>query len=901
MFKNLFFDKNANKIHLWEQIKGEDFYDVIPWVPYCFEHDPKLREGAVGVFKAPDGKLVKRKRFKKSWDYFTFMKGAKSNYNVYETELKPETQFLVDRYYAIPDEEMVPPKLKIYCVDIEVHIDEGFPIASKADGEVVLITVIDHYTYDKYTWGSKPFTLELPEHTYFYCQNEKDLLTRFFNWFHENPPNVLTGWNVYQYDTLYLFKRSEKLFGKDKSPHHKLSPVNQCSLWRGTKDINLDIAGVDILDMMDLYKKFAPKPLESYRLDYVANYELEKGKRKWSELTRNWRDLYHHHWDKFVEYNIIDAKRVSELEDKLGYIGLAQQMSLFTRVPTKFYQAQTSMIEGAMLTYFRRKNMCAPKMVRGDKEGFVGAVVKDPQQGQYNWVVDLDITSAYPTAVSIMNMSGETHKGKILGFTEEKIIEHVRKREFPEFSFRGPNGSKKKMENGDLEAFNKALKNQVITISPIGAVFNNVQEGHMASVIKEFFFRRKKVKELAFALKKEDGNKDEIKRLNTLQTTIKLMINSMYGTFTAPWSRYFNQDIGESVTSCGRHMILSGEKYVNEILNQPHLRDDLMLCLREIKGGGTGEYFEPNPNKDFVIYIDTDSLFFSVETWANYFAQTGWHQLTDDEKEEMTIKVSKCVERYVNEHSLNRTQHADFGSNREDLVVEFKQEIVAKSAMFIQKKKYSLWKINEEGIKVDDMHTRGMEIVKSDTPSAVSPRLKEVMEMVLKSGTDDDIRAKSMQHITELLASAPEELSANISVNNTAKYIKDGRPTKGTPWHVKGANNYRILIEMWKLQNKYESLLDGEKCKVVYLKPNSYGMDTLSFKIWPVELEQYGIKMDIIQQVKKHYVDKIADLLKPLGRIHVIKDIQDKMNDKLKAEAKKVKQDAKQKQNSLGL
>jgi hypothetical protein len=221
--------------------------------------------------------------------------------------------------------------------------------------------------------------------------------------------------------------------------------------------------------------------------------------------------------------------------------------------------------------------------------------------------------------------------------------------------------------------------------------------------------------------------------------------------------------------------------------------------------------------------------------------------------------------------------------------------------MFIQKKKYSLWKINEEGIKVDDMHTRGMEIVKSDTPSAVSPRLKEVMEMVLKSGTDDDIRAKSMQHITELLASAPEELSANISVNNTAKYIKDGRPTKGTPWHVKGANNYRILIEMWKLQNKYESLLDGEKCKVVYLKPNSYGMDTLSFKIWPVELEQYGIRMDIIQQVKKHYVDKIADLLKPLGRIHVIKDIQDKMNDKLKAEAKKVKQDAKQKQNSLGL
>ena len=78
-------------------------------------------------------------------------------------------------------------------------------------------------------------------------------------------------------------------------------------------------------------------------------------------------------------------------------------------------------------------------------------------------------------------------------------------------------------------------------------------------------------------------------------------------------------------------------------------------------------------------------------------------------------------------------------------------------------------------------------------------------------------------------------------------------------------------------------------------------METLSFKIWPVELEQYGIKLDIIQQVKKNYVDKIADLLEPLGRIEIIKPIQDKMNDILKADKKAAKQRAKQKQNSKGV
>ena len=903
MFKNIFFNKKTNKIHLWEQIKGEDFYDVIPWTPYCFVHTDHARSGVTG-FKAPDGKPVLKKTFAKFWDYHNYQKAQKQNPNVYETELKPETQFLVDRYYAIPDEELEVPKLKIYSIDIEVYIDEGFPLAEKADGEVVLITVIDHHSHEKFTWGTKPFTPELEEHTYFYCENERALLTQFFDWFHNNPPNVLTGWNLYQYDVLYLFKRSEKLWGKDKSLHHRLSPVNICSYWRGSKGaISLDIAGVDILDMMDLYKKFAPKTLESYKLDYVANYELGKGKIDWSKMTRNWRDLYHHHWDDFVKYNVVDAKRVSELEDKLGYIGLAQQMSLFTRCPTKFYQAQTSMIEGAMLTYFRRNGMCAPKMVRGDKEGFTGAVVKEPQQGQFNWVVDLDITSAYPTAVSIMNMSGETHKGRVTGFTEEEVINCIRAQEFPPFKFRGTNGSKKMIENGDLQRFNQALKEKTITISPIGAIFNNRQDGHMANVIQEYFFRRKSVKKTLFSLKKENGDKNEIKRLNTLQTTIKLMINSMYGTFTAPWSRYFNQDIGESVTSCGRHMVLSGEKYVNEILNKPDLSQDLMLCLREIKGGDNKDYFEPSPNKDFVIYIDTDSLFFSVETWANYFAQNGWHKLTDEEKEEMTIKVAKCVEAYVNEQSLNRTQRSDFGCSRETLVVEFKQEVVAKSAMFIQKKKYSLWKINEEGIKVDEMHTRGMEIVKSDTPAAVSERLKEVMNMILKGSNNEDLKTKIIQHITELRKATPEDLANNISINNMKKFIVNGKPTKGTPWHVKGANNYRILLEEWKeLKNKYESLLDGEKCKVVYLKqPNTYEMETLSFKIWPVELEQYGIKLDIIQQVKKNYVDKIADLLEPLGRIEIIKPIQDKMNDILKADKKAAKQRAKQKQNSKGV
>ena len=876
MYKNIFYDKKQNVIHLWEQINGEDLYTKIDWTPYVFLHNERLLPETVDFF-SPDGKPVKTLKFKNFWDYMKYNKANKDNPFLYENDVKPEIQFLVDRYGLIPDEELTLPDLKIYSIDIETLIDKGFADPENAAGIVVLISVINHSTHNKLTFGLKPYTPKLPEHTYILCKSEEELLRSFFEFIHKNPPDVLTGWNIYGYDILYLFNRSIRLFGKN-GPHHRMSPLNQVSKWKGNSARTaLDIPGLSIIDYLSLYRKFA-KPVESYKLDFVANKELEKGKLDLSHVA-DFRDLYENHWDLFVDYNVIDAKRVSELEDKLGYIKLVQQMSTFMRCPSKFYESQTSLIEGAMLTYFRRNNMCAPRFARGHKDPVEGAYVKAPRQGQFKWVSDLDVTSEYPTAMAILNMSLETIVGKIENFSEEEVIRYMRAGAFPPFDFKNAKGNVKTFDGENLNKFNCLLKNKKIGVSPIGVVFTYATKGHIANMVKHYFNKRLEVKKKCLDLKAKKGDKNKIEQLAGLEKSIKTMINAVYGAAGAPWSRYFNEDFQGSVTSTGRHIIRTGESYVNEILNNPWNDKELLIILNQIC---QQQYdFTAKPFFDFVIYIDTDSLFFSIEEFVKWWTYDEWDKLTDEQKEIYSLDICKRVETYVNKQSFERTQIIDLGSIEKDFKISFKQEIIAKSALFIQKKKYSLWKINDQGIKMDELHTKGLDIIKSDNPPAVREKLKIITNMILKDASDDDIKKEIASAVKELYLIPVEEIASNISINNLSKFInKDFSTNKGAGWHIKGAANYHKLLDELKLADKYETLEEGEKVRVVYMKANQYNMDTISFKVWPKEFEALHLEVDYDKQIEKNYVGKIEDLLLPLGRVEILNDIKAELDAK---------------------
>ncbi len=587
MFKNCFYSSRKSTVHLWEQVNGEDLYTKIDWVPYVFV------PSADGDIKSIDGKTVTKKEFNSYYDYTEYTKSAMA----LEDRVKPEIQFLAERYGLIPDEEMLPPKLKVYFIDIEVFSAPGSTNVHGWKPEytecpVVLISVYDNTTNRTTVFGEKPYAGKYSKEKfidYIHCTTEENVLLRFFNFMSRNPCDVVSGWNIAQYDIPYLINRVKSLFGDESNVYNKISPIGVVRMWERENQYSIDIAGVHIMDYMDLYKLYAPDKLESYSLNFVSTHELDKGKVDYSEY-KDLRRLYDENWDLFVTYNIIDALRVAQLDEKLGYINQVQSLSLLTRVPMKFYRTVTNLLEGLLLVYLRRHGLCAPHMYGGSQEGYEGAFVKDPQKGMHDWVVDEDLISSYPSAMITMNMSLETYFGRIQGIDEQLVIEYTKKRCFPDFTMFKEGQGRVQFIGKKLESFNKALEKRLLCVSPCGSVFATKPAGVIATVQRELFWKRvemkdkmKKVKGSLAELRADNLSKAKEKaaQLHNLQNAYKTMLNSMYGATAVPYSRWYNKNLSEAITSCARHTIKMGVVYVNEILNEPN--EKMLKVLDDIK------------------------------------------------------------------------------------------------------------------------------------------------------------------------------------------------------------------------------------------------------------------------------------------------------------------------------
>lgn len=587
MFKNIYYNTKTNTIHLWEEINGESFYDEIYWTPYCFIDDIN------GDVDTIWGTKASRRDFNSNTEYQNF---CKNRDNVYENKMVPVVQFLSERYHNIQIEDIDPPKLKKYSVDIEVDVPENspFPDLENPIYEISLITVTDIDTGKAYTFGFKPFKNKTKyDVEYFSCSSEKILLKSFFGWWQKNYPDVITGWNINAdfkvnltggFDLPYIINRTKVLFGEKTFLYKKLSPLGKVNIFKkeSTDTFIVNIEGVSILDYFALYKWYSPKNLEDYKLETVAQHELDEGK---LEYQGSLSKLLNTQWDKYVEYNIKDTYIIKKLEEKLGYIQLAQFVTMLCRCPLKMYSSTTNLIEGLMLTRFRRNNQCAPYFEGGRQEAYEAAYVKTPISGLYKWLFSLDIASSYPFSIITLNMSIETLYGKIIGMSEDDVMKYTEKKEFPEFIML-KDKRRVKIRNDVLKIFNSAVKKKLFSIAPTGAIFLNSPKGVFASMERDVYLKRKEVKRQMFEETRKynetgiEEHKRKMDNLNTLQKSLKIVINGAYGCTAVPYSRYFSPIIAEAVTAVGRKSLRSGEEFTNYILNNP--TNEIKNILMEI-------------------------------------------------------------------------------------------------------------------------------------------------------------------------------------------------------------------------------------------------------------------------------------------------------------------------------
>jgi len=303
-------------------------------------------------------------------------------------------------------------KIRLVTIDIEVAAESGFPDVENVAEELLLISLQDYATKKVTTFGSRPFVNKDPNVTYILCNDEVHLLRSFLAYWRKNLPEVITGWNSQMYDIPYLAGRINRILGeksmKDLSPW---GLVSQDEVYiSGRKNITYDIGGVTQLDYLDLYKRFTYTNQESYRLDYIANYELGEKKLDHDEYD-TFREFYTKDWDKFVRYNIIDVQLVDKLEDKLKLIELAITMAFDAKVNFIDIHYQVRMWDTIIYNYLKKQNIVIPPKKRTSKsQKYAGAYVKEPKPGKYDWVVSFDLNSLYPHLIMQYNISPETLK-----------------------------------------------------------------------------------------------------------------------------------------------------------------------------------------------------------------------------------------------------------------------------------------------------------------------------------------------------------------------------------------------------------------------------------------------------------------------------------------------------------
>ena len=185
--------------------------------------------------------------------------------------VNPTYQYLSSVYPGEIDFDLS--AIGIWSMDIETRADSGFPSVENPTDEVLLITVMNNSTKEIFTWGAGEWVpgeaTKGLNVTYTVCDDEFDLLEKFMQWWVDEYPDIITGWNSQLFDIPYLVSRIDKVFGNDAK--NTLSPFNMTRRkvvkMHNKELLAYDIKGVSQLDYLDLYKKFTYTARESYKLD----------------------------------------------------------------------------------------------------------------------------------------------------------------------------------------------------------------------------------------------------------------------------------------------------------------------------------------------------------------------------------------------------------------------------------------------------------------------------------------------------------------------------------------------------------------------------------------------------------------------------------------------------------
>jgi DNA polymerase II len=318
-------------------------------------------------------------------------------------------------------------------------------------------------------------------------------------------PDVITGWNVVDFDLRVLTRRFTALgvrfdIGRSDEQASFLDRADSDGVtrWKRSKAI---VPGRQVMDALWLVR-FAGMGLEDYRLETVAQSVLGRGKRieerPGESRTAAVERLYREDPTSLCLYCMEDSRLVIDILRKEGLLQLALQKSLLIGTALEQTSMSVAAFEFLYMEHLHRRGFAAPTLgVDQDTiDRVAGGGIITPRAGLFENVLAFDFKSLYPSIIRTFNIDP---------------LSRV---------------------TGKEEA-------QGLITAPNGASFRR-EPGILPGILDRFFESRDQAKKA--------GN-------TRAAYAYKIVMNSFYGVLGTPGCRFAASALAGAITSLGQHIL----------------------------------------------------------------------------------------------------------------------------------------------------------------------------------------------------------------------------------------------------------------------------------------------------------------------------------------------------------
>uniref|UniRef100_A0A8D1A8W9 DNA polymerase n=1 Tax=Sus scrofa TaxID=9823 RepID=A0A8D1A8W9_PIG len=357
-------------------------------------------------------------------------------------------------------------------------------------------------------------------------EREEDLLQAWSNFIRVMDPDVITGYNIQNFDLPYLISRAQTLkvqtfpfLGRVSGLRSNIRDSSFQSKQTGRRDSKVvSMVGRVQMDMLQVLLR--EYKLRSYTLNAVSFHFLGEQKEdvQHSIITdlQNGNDQTRR---RLAVYCLKDAFLPLRLLERLMVLVNAMEMARVTGVPLGYLlsRGQQVKVVSQLLRQAMREGLLMPVVKTEGGEDYTGATVIEPLKGYYDVpITTLDFSSLYPSIMMAHNLCYTTllrpGAAQKLGLTADQFIK-----------------------------------------TPTGDEFvkTSVRKGLLPQILENLLSARKRAKaELA---KETDPLRRQV--LDGRQLALKVSANSVYGFTGAQVGKLPCLEISQSVTGFGRQMI----------------------------------------------------------------------------------------------------------------------------------------------------------------------------------------------------------------------------------------------------------------------------------------------------------------------------------------------------------